>query len=161
MPNQPMAGAAPAAQTGGLIMFKAIVVASALLLTPVAAFAGPAVSPADEKAIDARADSLFKEMNTGHVDTALANAFLPRMSTDNKSALQGLSTQIQAGVNFAGLPLKSEMISENVLASVLVARTYVAYSKDIPVRVKLTFFKTPDGWFVQSLYFDSFQAQDY
>ncbi len=142
-------------------MFKAITIASALLLIPTAVFAAPTVSPADEKAIDARADTLFKEMNTGPVDTALAHGFLPRMSTDNKSALQGLSTQIQAGVNFAGLPLKSEMISEDVLASVMVARTYIAYSKDVPVRVKLIFFKTPDGWYIQSLYFDSFQSQDY
>ncbi len=142
-------------------MLKAIAVASTLLLTPAVAFAAPVVSPADEKAIDARVETLFKDMNAGHVDTALANGFLPRMSTDNKSALQGLSTQIQAGVNYAGLPLKSEMMSETVLASVMVARTYVAYSKDLPVRVKLTFFKTPDGWYIQSLYFESFQAQDY
>lgn len=145
-------------------MFKSVVFASALLLVPVAAQAvtiDPQITPADEKAIDARMEAFFKDVNAGHVDTALSNGFLPRMSTDNKTTLQGMTTQMQVAVNYAGLPLKSEIMSETVLASVLVARSYVVYSKDMPVSFKLIFFKTPDGWYIQSLMFQDFKAQDY
>ena len=146
--------------TRGSTVLKVIAISALLCLAPVAVHAED-ISPADSKAIDARVDALFKEINAGHTDAALNANFLSRMATDNKQALQALSVQMQAAIGFVGLPMKTEMISQNEIASVLVERTYVAYAKDMPVRFRFIFFKTSDGWYLQSLFFDDFKAQDY
>lgn len=152
-------------------MLKSILLSSVLLCAvPVMAHAvepaaetssATTISDADNQAIDAKANAFFTDLNAGHTDTAYYNAFVPRMATENKQALQGLISQTQTALAFAGLPVKWEKMSQTELASVMVARTYIVYSKDLPARFKFTFFKTPQGWYVQSVFFNDFNAQEY